>query len=256
MEVGFAGAGNMAAAMARGWAAAEDGPGTMVFCDLQRDRAAAIAEEVGGEVADDLSELAGRVHLVVLGVKPNALDDVAAELAPAGPEAVLSMLAATPLQRIEAAFPGVPVVRLMPNQPVEVRRGVLCYSSGAGMPDDVGAEIARLLGLLGTAMELPEEKIDAAMAVMSCSPAYVAMVAEILTDAGIREGLTADEAGLFVRETLAGTGELLAERDADSIRRSVAPPGGATEAGLEELERLELKAAFDAAVEASLARLR
>ena len=256
MEVGFAGAGNMAAAMARGWAAAKDGPGPMVFCDIQRDRAAALAEEVGGEVADDLSELAGRVHLVVLGVKPAALDDVAAELAPAGPEAILSMLAATPLRRIEAAFPGVPAVRLMPNQPVEVRRGVLCYASGAGIPDQVGDEIARLLGLLGTAMELPEKKIEAAMAVMSCSPAYVAMVAEILTDAGVREGLTSDEAALFVRETLAGTGELLAERDAGSIRRSVAPPGGATEAGLEELERLELRAAFDAAVEASLARFR
>jgi len=61
---------------------------------------------------------------------------------------------------------------------------------------------------------------------------------------------------LFVRETLAGTGDLLAERDAASIRHSVAPPGGATEAGLEALERAELKAAFDAAVEASLARFR
>ena len=246
----------MVAAMARGWAGAEDGPGTMVFCDLERDRAATLAEEVGGEVADDLSELAGRAHLVVLGVKPNALEDVAAELAPAGPEALLSMLAATPLARIEAAFPGVPAVRLMPNQPVEVRRGVLCYANGAGVPDDVGAEIKRLLGLLGTAIELPEEKIEAAMAVMSCSPAYVAMVAEVLTDAGIREGLEPGEASLFVAETLAGTGELLGRRDAASIRRSVAPPGGATEAGIEALERAELRAAFDAAVAASLARFR
>ena len=256
MEVGFAGAGNMAAAMARGWASASDGPGTMVFCDVQRDRAAALADEVGGVVADDLSELAGQVHLVVLGVKPNALEAVAEELAPAGPEALLSMLAATPLERIEAAFPGVPAVRVMPNQPVEVRRGVLCYSRGGEVPDGMATEVAHLLGLLGTAIELPEEKMDAAMAVMSCSPAYVAMVAEVLTDAGVREGLTAEEAALFVRETLAGTGELLAERDAESIRGSVAPPGGATEAGLEQLERLELRAAFDAAVEASLARFR
>jgi pyrroline-5-carboxylate reductase len=254
MEVGFAGAGNMAAAMARGWAGADGGPGTMVFCDLERDRAAALADEVGGEVVDDLSELAGRVHLVVLGVKPNALDAVAEELAE--PEALLSMLAATPLERIEAAFPGVPAVRLMPNQPVEVRRGVLCFSRGGEVPDEIGSEVARLLGLLGTAIELPEEKMEAAMAVMSCSPAYVAMVAEVLTDAGVREGLAPEESALFVRETLAGTGELLAERDAESVRRSVAPPGGATEAGLEQLEKLELRAAFDAAVAASLARFR
>jgi pyrroline-5-carboxylate reductase len=246
----------MAAAIARGWAGAERGPGAMVFCDLERDRAAALAEEVGGEVAEDLSELAGRAHVVVLAVKPDALDDVAAELAPAGPEALLSVLAATPLQRIEAAFPGVPAVRVMPNQPVEVRRGVLCYARGGDVPEEMAAEIARLLGLLGTVIELPEDRMEAAMAVMSCSPAYVAMVAEVLTDAGVREGLDPDEAALFVRETLVGTGELLRSRDAASIRRSVAPPGGATEAGLEALERAELRAAFGAAVEASLARFR
>jgi pyrroline-5-carboxylate reductase len=256
MEVGFAGAGRMAAAMARGWASADDGPGTMVFCDLDRDRAAGLAEQVGGVVVDDLAELAGQAHLIVLGVKPSALEAVAEELAPAGPQALLSMLAATPLERIEAAFPGVPAVRLMPNQPVEVRRGVLCYSRGSEVSDEIAREITRLLGLLGTAVELPEDKTDAAMAVMSCAPAYVALVAEALTDAGEREGLTHDEAALFVRETLAGTGELLAERDAESVRLSVAPPGGATEAGLERLEELGLRRAFDAAVEASLARVR
>jgi pyrroline-5-carboxylate reductase len=246
----------MAAAMARGWAEADGGPDAMVFSDLERDRAAALADEVGGSVADELAELAGMANLVVLAVKPAALGDVAEELAPAGPEALLSMLAATSLARIEEAFPGVPAVRVMPNQPVEVRRGVLCYSVGSDVPGEIERGIADLLGLLGTAVELDEDRIDAAMAVMSCSPAYVAMVAEILADAGVREGLDPAESALFVAETFAGTGELLRKRDAPSVRRSVAPPGGATEAGLEALERAELRAAFDAAVEASLARFR
>jgi pyrroline-5-carboxylate reductase len=246
----------MAAAMARGWAEADGGPDAMVFSDLERDRAAALADEVGGSVADELAELAGMANLVVLAVKPAALSDVAEELAPAEPEALLSMLAATSLARIEEAFPGVPAVRVMPNQPVEVRRGVLCYSVGSDVPGEIERGIADLLGLLGTAVELDEDRIDAAMAVMSCSPAYVAMVAEILADAGVREGLDPAESALFVAETFAGTGELLRKRDAPSVRRSVAPPGGATEAGLEALERAELRAAFDAAVEASLARFR
>ena len=63
MKVGFAGAGSMAAAMARGWAGADGGPGTMVFCDLERGRAKALAAELGGSVADDLSELAGQADL-------------------------------------------------------------------------------------------------------------------------------------------------------------------------------------------------
>ena len=160
---------------------------------------------------DDLAELAGRVHLVVLAVKPNALDDVAAELAGAAPEAVLSMLAATPLRADRGRVSRTSrALRLMPNQPVEVRRGVLCYSSAAGMPDDVGAELARLLGLLGTAMELPEEQIDAAMAVMSCSPAYVALVAESAHRRRHPRGPRRPRArGLSSRETLAGTGEHL-----------------------------------------------
>jgi pyrroline-5-carboxylate reductase len=256
MRLGFVGAGNMAAAMARGWAGAQDGPEAMAFLDVDREKAEALAEEVGGSVAQDAAELVAESDLAALAVKPAILEEVASELAPAGPPALLSMLAATPLDRIEGAFPGVPAIRVMPNQPVEVRRGVLCYSRGGDVPEGVAKEIARLLEVLGTAIELPEEKMEAAMAVMSCSPAYVAMVAETLTEAGVREGLDPDEAALFVRETLAGTGELLGSRDAASVRRSVAPPGGATEAGLEALERAELRAAFDAAVEASLARFR
>jgi pyrroline-5-carboxylate reductase len=72
----------------------------------------------------------------------------------------------------------------------------------------------------------------------------------------VSEGLDPDDSALFVRETLAGTGELLARRDAESVRRSVAPPGGATEAGLDALERAEVRAAFDAAVAAAVARFR
>ncbi|MGI8461127.1 MAG: pyrroline-5-carboxylate reductase [Solirubrobacterales bacterium] len=256
MKVGFAGAGNMAAAMARGWAGADGGPETMVFCDLERERASALAEALGGTVADDLSELAGQADLVVLGVKPAALDAVADELAAAGPRALLSMLAGTPLERIEGAFPGVPVVRVMPNQPVEVRRGVLCYVRGADVPDEVERAIVDLLELLGLAIELDEAQMEAAMAIMACSPAYVALVAEVLTDAGVREGLSPELAARFVAETFAGTGELLGKRDPAAIRRAVAPPGGATEAGLEALERGALRAAFDAAAEASLARVR
>lgn len=256
MKVGFAGAGNMAAAMARGWAGAENGPRSMVFCDLDRDRAAALAEEVSGDVADELSELAGQADLIVLGVKPAALDAVAAELAPAGPRALLSMLAATPLDRIAQAFPGVAAVRVMPNQPVEVRRGVLCFARGEELSADAGGAIVDLLELLGTAIELDEEHMEAAMAIMACSPAYVALVAEVLTDVGIREGLDPEQAASFVAETFAGTGELLSKRDAAEIRRAVAPPGGATEAGLEALERGALRAAFDAAAKASLERFR
>ncbi len=80
MRVGFAGAGNMAAAMARGWAAGDGGPEAMLFCDLEAERARALAAEVGGQTRAGLRELAADSDVLVLAVKPAALDEVATEL--------------------------------------------------------------------------------------------------------------------------------------------------------------------------------
>lgn len=244
----------MAAAMARGWAGADSGPEAMLFCDLERERSEAVAAEVGGEVRDSLGALAGDCDLVVLAVKPAALEEAAGELGDA--PAVLSLLAATPLAKVREALPGVPAMRVMPNQPVEVRRGVLCYVPPEDVPEELASEVVDLLGLLGAAIPVPEAQIDAAMAVMSCSPAYVAEVAGALAGAGEREGLDGDLSRELVAGAIGGTAELLRVRSPEEIRRAVAPPGGATEAGLEALERRGVRTAFAEAVGASLERFR
>src|SRR5687768_4210952 len=102
MRVGFAGAGNMAAAMSRGWAAGDGGPDVMLFYDVEADRARALAEEVGGQTRSGLGELAGDSDVLVLAVKPAALDQVATELGGVAP-ALITVLAATPTERIAAA---------------------------------------------------------------------------------------------------------------------------------------------------------
>jgi len=254
MKVGFAGAGNMAAAMARGWAAGPGGPEAMLFCDLDAARAGALAEEVGGETRAGLGELAGEADVVLLAVKPAALEEVAKELDGRAP-ALLSVLAVTPTERIAEAFPGVPILRVMPNQPVEVRRGVLCYAPPVGMGEDLRDRLLELLAPLGDLIELDEGRIDAAMAIMSSSPAYIALVAEALARGGEREGLDPAIAGELVAGALAGTAELLGHRDPATIRDAVAPPGGATEAGLAQLEGV-VEEAFVNAVNASLERFR
>jgi pyrroline-5-carboxylate reductase len=250
MKVGFAGAGNMAGAMARGWAGANGGPDAMTFCDLDRERAETLAREVHGEVVEGLTELARGADLVVLAVKPAALDDVAAELGEAS--AVLSVLAMTPLARLHEALPGVPVIRVMPNQPVEVRRGVLCYVLSEDVSSDLAERVIGQLNLLGTTIPVQEQHVDAAMAVMSSSPAYVALVSEALSDAGEKRGLEPRLAHELVVDTLAGTAELLRIHDPEEVRRKVASPGGATEKGLRVLEERALRAAIDGAVHASM----
>jgi pyrroline-5-carboxylate reductase len=246
----------MAAAMARGWASADGKPEAMLFCDLDAERAAALAGEVGGEVRGELIELAVDADVIVLAVKPAALTDVASELGGRAP-ALISILAATPLARLAEAFPGVPVIRLMPNQPVSVRRGVLCYVPPADdVPDRLAQGLIALLEPLGRLVPVEERLIDAAMAVMSCSPAYVALFAQELAAAGVREGLEPGIAAELVTEALAGTADLLRVQEPAAIRRAVAPPGGATEAGLEALEDAGFPDALAKAVNASLERFR
>jgi pyrroline-5-carboxylate reductase len=254
MVVGFAGSGNMSAGMARGWASAERGPERMLFTDGGSGRAQALAEEVGGEALASNAELAEACDLLVLGVKPKDLGAVAAE-AGAAP-AVLSMLGATPVARVAEAFPGSAAMRVMPNLGVEVHKGVMCFSAAPNVEEGLVGPVVELLGSIGRVVLIDDELIDAATAVMGCSPAYLALVVEEIAAAGAREGLDAELSYSLMLDTAAGTAELLREHSPEELREAVASPGGSTEAGLEALDREGAREAFAAAVAASLARVR
>jgi pyrroline-5-carboxylate reductase len=254
MIVGFAGSGNMAAAMARGWASGDGGPEQMLFTDAGSGRAAALADEVGGEALGSNRELAARADLLILAVKPKDLDEVAAEAESA--PAVVSMLGGTALTRVVDAFPAATAMRTMPNLGVELRRGVLCFAAAAGSPEALVEEVRELLAPLGRIIDLEEEMFDAATAVMGCSPAYLALVMEAVAEAGAAEGLDSELAHSLIVESAAGTAELLEKRHPADLRSAVASPGGSTEAGLAVLEREGVAEAFASAVRASLARMR
>ncbi len=243
----------MAAAMARGWARAEDGPERMLFADSGSGRAAALAEEVGGEGVGSLAELAERSDLVVLAVKPKALEEAAKPIA-GTVEAVVSVLGATSLEELRAALGPTPVLRTMPNLAVEIGRGVICHTPVSTRKGALKEALA-LLALLGTLVELDEGKIDPATAVMGCAPAYLALACEALIDAGVEAGLDPDLSDRLVREGAAGLGEHQLLRDPAELQRAIASPGGSTEAGLDALAAAEVPAAFRGAVVASLERM-
>ena len=246
MKVGLIGAGNMASALARGWGE------PVLATDSGSGKAAALAAELGGEAVESNYELAVNCDVVVLAHKPAQLESVADEIRD-GAKAVVSILGGVGLEALEAAYPDRPVYRLMPSIPVEVKRGVLCYSPGNRAADGPEDEIKELAGRLGTVVELPEKLISAATAVMSCGPAFLALAAEAMVDAGVRQGLTSDQAASMVVETMAGTAAYLAENDNDTraLRVRVTSPGGITAKGLAELEAGGIRAAFDAAVAAA-----
>jgi pyrroline-5-carboxylate reductase len=259
MRIGFAGAGNMAAAMARGWARVEEGETApteaMVFADAGSGRAVMLAEEVSGEAVSSIGELPGRSDVIVLAVKRTALDQVAAELGGDLPP-VISVLAGVPGAKLQERFPDTRVLRAVPNVAVEVRRGVTCYVPWRDRHDEVERTLTGLLGHLGAVCAIQDDLIDPATAVMSCSPAYMALLSETLARAGEDAGLERSLAHELVVDSLAGTAELLRSRDPAAIRHAVASPGGATEAGLDALARRDLESAVQEAVAASLERMR
>jgi pyrroline-5-carboxylate reductase len=259
VQVGLIGCGNMARALARGWR-------RPVLCsDPIAERARGLAEEVGGEALASNAEVARRSDLVVLCHKPAQLREVAAELAPEA-RAVASILASISLQALRACYPERPVYRFIPSLPVEVRQGAVVQgveTQGAARDlagggdrggDALDAEVTQLFSELGTLVALDDSLVDVATGLMSCAPAYVALVAEAQVDAGVRRGIPAHLGAQLVVQTLAGTAELLRERGYDTVavRREVTSPGGLTARGVAALERAGLRSAFNDALDAVL----
>jgi pyrroline-5-carboxylate reductase len=143
-------------------------------------------------------------------------------------------------------------MRMMPNTPVEVRRGVTCYARTPSVHARLEADVVGLFERLGTVIPLDEQLIETASAVMGVGPAYQALLAEAQVDAAVRHGLAAPLAGQLVTKTMAGSAALLVERDGDTlaVRREVASPGGSTARGLAALERAGVRRAFHDAIDA------
>ena len=260
MNIGLIGCGNMARALARGW-------GRPVLCfDPLAERAQALAGESGGRALTSGAAVAQEADLVVLCHKPAQLEQVAHEVAPHA-KAVASILAATPLAVLKAAYPGLPVYRFLPSLPVEVRKGgsdraggrrsALGAHAGVAWADTLWTSTSKSRNCsleLGTLVLSDDGLVDVAMGLMSCAPAYIALIAEAQVDAGVRRGIAPAQASALVIETLAGTAELLRSREYDTlaVRREVTSPGGTTAKGLDALERGGVRTAFSDALDAVL----
>lgn len=250
MILGFAGSGNMAAAMARGWAASAEPPSGMLFTDNGSGRAAQLASELGGEAVSGNRELAERSDIVLLGFKPKDLASAAEDLQAA--EVVVSVLNATPFELLRRHFPKAEVFRVMPNLGVEFGRGVMGLVQAA--ESDRAYELRKLLEHLGAVFLLEDEQIGAVTAVAGCSPAYFELFAETLAEAGVAAGLDPESARQMAIEAMAGTVPLLRVRQPGELRKQVASPGGSTEAGLAALKEAGFEEAVTKAAEASIAR--
>jgi pyrroline-5-carboxylate reductase len=245
MRIGLIGAGNMASALARGWGE------PVLVSDVDHARAQALADELGGEAPGSNAYVADAADAVVLCHKPAQLSEVADEIRNRV-KAVISILGGTPIADVEAAYPGVPVYRFMPNIPAEVAQGVFAYAPGSQASAGPEGAVLEKFGQIGTVVPTPEPLIDTATALMGCGPAFFALVVEALVDAGVRHGLQPEAAAVMAVDTMAGTAATLREHGLDTarLRRRVTSPGGSTARGLAALERGGVRSAFSDAVDA------
>jgi pyrroline-5-carboxylate reductase len=250
------GGGRMGEALLGGLLADGRAPGELAVAevsDARRDELAAAYPEV--EIVEAPVPAAG----AVLVVKPGDVADAARAVAEAGTGRVLSVAAGVTTRAIEeAAGRPLAVVRAMPNTPALVRAGAAAISPGssAGAEDMAWAE--EILGAVGVVVRVPETALDAVTGLSGSGPAYVFLVAEAMAEAGVLSGLSRDVAERLAFQTLLGAAQLLVE-GGDSpaaLRAAVTSPGGTTAAGLRELERHGVRAAFLEAVTAAAERSR
>ncbi len=233
-QIGLIGCGAMGAAVARRLAHVHP-EATFVVSDAIDAAAQALAAEIGarvGAIADT-----GGCDIVIVAVKPKDAAEALGALRPhLGHGVVISVVAGWTLARLGEVLGDRAIVRTMPNLAVADGVGVVAMASH-GMHAAEVARTRRLLDVLGTVEELPEEQFAAATALAGSGPGFVALVAEGLEQGAIGAGFARPQARRLVQAVLAGTAALLSDHgDPAELRRRVSSPGGTTVAGVAVLD--------------------
>lgn len=262
-SVVLVGCGNMGGALLQGWLDRGMSPAAITVVEPNASQARFAADRAVTVVsaATELPSLSPDV--VLLAVKPQVVDAIAPDYArfAASGAVVLSIVAGKTLDSL-AAFLGAQaaLVRAMPNTPAAVRRGVSVACGNAAADARRRAVCERLLAAVGLVLWVDDEALmDAVTAVSGSGPAYVFLMAECLARAGVEAGLPAAMAQRLARETMVGSGELLAHSSAppELLRRNVTSPGGTTAAALAVLMADgALQALLNRAVDAAVRRSR
>ena len=227
-------------------------PADIVATVRRAERAAELAAShpgitaiAGEEEPDNNKDAARGSAVVILGVKPAGITDLAREISPslAPTTIVMSIAAAVSIAQLEAALPpGQPVIRAMPNTPAKLGRGVVSVSPGTNCSPEQLQLAKSILRGAGTVVEVPEEQVDALSAISGSGPAYAFYLAEAMAAAGVKLGLDPELSRLLARETVAGAGLMLAEPGADptTLRKAVTSPNGTTERAISTFDERDL----------------
>lgn len=233
----------------------------LAIAEVDPMRRRVLEDELDGvRIGPSASWVVGDADVVVVAVKPGDVTEVlnGARSVLREDALVVSIAAGVAIAELEAAAPGRPVVRAMPNTPALRREGVAAISGGRHATDSHLATGRRLLGAVGTVVEVPEHLLDAVTGLSGSGPAYVFLLAEAMIEAGVLNGLSREVASVLVHGTIRGAGVMLTDsgESAEQLRAAVTSPGGTTAAGLRVLESRSVRSAVLEAVSAAADRSR
>lgn len=254
------GAGKMGEALVAGLLASRwCAPSDIVVTARSTARLDYLASRYEVEVTIDNAAAVAAAPLVVLSVKPQDIELLLAEIsAHVGvTHTVLSVVAAIPTSLIEARLSdAVPVVRAMPNTPAVVHEGMAGVAPGKFAGSDHVALATEVLEKVGRVVTVPEAYLDAVTAISGSGPAYFALLAEAMIEAGILLGLSREISTDLVVQTMLGSAKLLRDTPMHPVelREMVTSPGGTTIRAIRVLEQSGVRAAFLNAIQAAMER--
>ena len=255
LGAGKAGEALIAGVLSSGWRE----PGEIVATARHEERVYEIAERHGVRGTLSNGEAVRGAGIVVVSVKPQDIEGLLTEISGivTSDQTLVSLVAAIPTALIESHLSDrVPVVRAMPNTPMTVHEGMAGISAGAYAEEEHLARAEEVLGSVGRTVRVEEDYMDAITAVSGSGPAYFALLAESMIEAGILLGLSREISTDLVVQTMLGTAKLLRDEKMHPVelREAVTSPGGTTIAAIRELEQAGVRAAFLNAIQAAMKR--
>jgi pyrroline-5-carboxylate reductase len=256
------GSGNMGAALMKGARGACE---SLFFTDVDTEKARTLAASLNANVIESNIEAVKKGDYIFLAVKPQVLPQVLAEIAAAVKEMLnggflpvfVSMAAGWPIEKIKAAISvKLPVVRIMPNTPALIGKGMIALTASPEVPAEKISELEKILDGAGVVDILDENYMNAATGLSGSGPAFVYMFIEALADGGVRAGMPRDKALRYAAQTVFGSAAMVQEtgKHPGELKDMVTSPGGTTIAGLAALEDGAFRGSVIKAVEAAWKR--
>ncbi len=252
-KIGFIGTGNMGAALAR--AVRRQLPqAEILLANRSLAKALALAKELSCQVVEN-HVAAAECQFLFLGVKPGQMGPLLTGLSPVlkereTPPLLVSMAAGITLEQLDRFSGGMPGVRIMPNTPVAIGRGITLYAWSRNAPPQSREAFLELLAASGSLIEIEEHLMGAAGKVAGCGPAFVDLFIEALADGGVASGLPRELALRLAEEMTAGAAMLALDTKAHpgALKDAVCSPGGSTIQGIRALEKAGFRSAVMEAV--------